>query len=150
MNDLPQDWRPIAETEGEFAGWKTWRHMDPFEGGAGPFYARRAEDGKPECAMRLGRKNMNGAGAVHGGCLATFADFAAFSIADKEIAMGGVTVSLSVDYLSAAKEGALLTARGDVLKSGRSLIFVRGVIAEDDRPVAGFHAVLKKMGTDKG
>ncbi|MEP3889676.1 MAG: PaaI family thioesterase [Hellea sp.] len=134
-----------TETEGEFAGWSTWR-SEAFESGAGPFYFRKDDEGYVS-AFRAGAKHMNMGGSVHGGCLMTFADFALFAIAADEIGEGGygVTVAFTSEFLAGAKEGQLIEARGEVLRAGGSLIFVRGLVTADETPCLNFSATLKKL-----
>lgn len=43
-----------VETEGEFAGWRTWTR-DNFETHTGPFYHRMDENGVITCAFRVGK-----------------------------------------------------------------------------------------------
>ena len=43
-----------VETEGEFAGWRTWSR-DSFESNNGPFWHKMDEDGRVRCAFRVGR-----------------------------------------------------------------------------------------------
>ena len=133
------------ETEGEFAGWSIWR-SEAFETGAGPFYFRKDEGGHV-AAFRAGAKHMNMGGSVHGGCLMTFADFALFAIAADDIGEGGygVTVAFTSEFLAGAKEGQLIEARGEVLRAGGSLIFVRGLMTADGTPCLNFSATLKKI-----
>ncbi|MEY9296683.1 acyl-coenzyme A thioesterase PaaI-like protein [Bradyrhizobium elkanii] len=69
-----------VETEGEFAGWRTWTR-DNFETHTGPFYHRMDENGRITCAFRVGKKHLNGSGNVHGGCFMTFADYCLFALA---------------------------------------------------------------------
>jgi len=90
---------------------------------------------------------MNMGGSVHGGCLMTFADFALFAIAADEIGESGygVTVAFTSEFLAGAKEGQLLEARGEVLRAGGSLIFVRGVVTADGTPCLNFSATLKRL-----
>lgn len=131
---------------GEFKGWLTWPE-EPFEyETVGPFYCRVDEKG-PVCAFRAERKHMNLGGVVHGGCLMTFADFALFGIAHKEIGEDayGLTIAFTSEFLSGAKEGQLMTARGDVLRAGGSLIFVRGIVYADDVPSLNFSGTIKRM-----
>ncbi|WP_022696581.1 PaaI family thioesterase [Euryhalocaulis caribicus] len=137
---------PDKETEGEFAGWKTWKNMDPYEGAAGPFYYKRGDDGEPIAAFRAEKRHMNGFGALHGGCLASFADFAAFCIAGPTVETGAVTASLNIDFLDAAREGDLVTCTGDTPRAGKSLVFTRGIIRAGDKTVGSFSAVLKRVG----
>lgn len=132
-------------TDGEFAGWSTWR-SEAFESGAGPFYFRTDEQGSVS-AFRAGAKHMNLGGSVHGGCLMTFADFALFAIAADDIGEGGygVTVAFTSEFLVGAKQGQLIEARGEVLRAGGSLIFVRGLVTADGTPCLNFSATLKKI-----
>jgi uncharacterized protein (TIGR00369 family) len=133
------------ETSGEFAGWTTWKE-EPFEyQTAGPFYYRIDNKG-PVAAFRVARKHMNAGGVVHGGCLMTFADFALFAIGHEAMEGSyGVTVAFTAEFLDGALEGELLTARGETLRKGGSLSFVRGIVhGEDGRPVLNFSGTIKK------
>ena len=60
-------------TEGEFAGWTTWKR-DSFESVSGPFWHKVEADGSVRCAFRVEKKHLNGMKNVHGGCFMTFAD----------------------------------------------------------------------------
>lgn len=135
-----------TETQGEFAGWTTWRE-EPFEyETAGPFYFRQDEKG-PVAAFRVERKHMNAGGVVHGGCLMTFADFSLFAIGHDAMEGGyGVTVAFTCEFIDGAREGELLTARGEPLRKGGSLSFVRGIVSgEDCRPILNFSGTIKKI-----
>jgi acyl-coenzyme A thioesterase PaaI-like protein len=74
-----------------------------------------------------------------------FADFAIFWIARDELRdIGAVTVSFSSEFLDNAQEGDLIEAAGEVLRSTRSMVFVRGLISSGRRPLLSFSAILKK------
>ena len=136
--------KTVVET-GEFAGWTTWAE-EPFEHDtAGPFYFRIDETG-PVAAFRAGRKHMNAGGVVHGGCLMSFADFSLFAIGHEAMEGAyGVTVAFTAEFISGALQGERLEARGDVLRKGGSLSFVRGIVSgEDGRPVMNFSGTIKK------
>tara|TARA_R110000787_G_scaffold50030_4_gene119565 strand:- start:2628 stop:3056 length:429 start_codon:yes stop_codon:yes gene_type:complete len=130
-------------TEGEFKGWKTWPE-EPFEHeAAGPFYLNEDEKG-PVAAFRAQRKHMNAGGVMHGGCLMTFADFSLFAIAHNGLeGVYGVTVAFNSEFLDGAREGEYMEARGEVLRQGRSITFVRGIITADGRPVLNFSGTIK-------
>lgn len=130
-------------TEGEFKGWQTWPE-EPFEHDtAGPFYMRTDDQGQV-AAFRAQRKHMNAGGVMHGGCLMTFADFALFAIAHHGMeGVYGLTVAFTSEFLDGAKEGELIEARGDVLRQGRSLTFVRGLVTANGRPVLNFSGTIK-------
>lgn len=55
-----------------------------------------------------------------------------------------VTVSLNSEFMSSAREGDLIEARGELLRQARSLAFVRGRIS-CDRILVAASAVLKRM-----
>lgn len=130
-------------TEGEFKGWKTWPE-EPFEHDtAGPFYMRTDEKGQV-AAFRAQRKHMNAGGVMHGGCLMTFADFALFAIAHHGMeGVYGLTVAFTSEFLDGALEGELIEARGEVLRQGRSITFVRGLVTANGRPVLNFSGTIK-------
>ncbi len=74
-----------------------------------------------------------------------FADFALFWIAYDELrAAGAVTASFSSEFLDNARQGDLIEATGEVLRSTRSMIFVRGLISCGPRPLLSFSGILKK------
>lgn len=137
--------RLVPVTEGEWAGWLRWPGTDPFEDHAGPFFARY-EGEALVCGFRPDAKNRNGGGNVHGGALLTFADFSLFMIASATLPeFHGVTATLNAEFVGAGRPGRLLTARGEVVKAGRSLIFVRGTIDDDGAAVMSFSGVIKKI-----
>ncbi|MBK8198660.1 MAG: PaaI family thioesterase [Acidobacteria bacterium] len=136
---------PVTVETGEWAGWANWPD-EPFEAQtAGPFYYRVDAAG-PVAAFRAERKHMNGAGVMHGGCLMTFADFALFAIANDVMNGGyGLTVAFTSEFLDGPKEGELVEARGEVLRAGGSLVFVRGIVTSEGRPCLNFSGTLKKL-----
>ena len=148
MSEAPAVGAPsglMRVTEGEWAGWSTWRD-DAFEERAGPFYERELEDGSVLCAFRAVHVARLGAGFMHGGCLMTFADSAIFTIARK--AMGGshgVTLHLAGDFLDPAREGQLIEARGEVVRAGGKTVFVQGKVTADGTPVLRFDANIRKV-----
>ncbi|SRR5690349_15212545 len=134
-------------TEGPWAGWSRWIGDEPFEEAVGPFYARREAGDAFVAGCRMKAMNLRSGGIAHGGMLMTFADFALFMIAQDDIAgQDAITVSMTSDFLAGAPAGSLLVARGDVLKRGRKLLFVRGVVAADETDVLAFSAVIKLIG----
>ncbi len=135
----------LIET-GDWAGWRTWSGLDPFEDQSGPFYFREGEDGRVTTAFRAEKKHMNGGGFMHGGCMMTFADFSLFAIAWKELADSrAVTVSLNGEFVGPARPGDLVTGSGEVVRAGGSLLFVRGLISTGTGPMLNFSGVIKKI-----
>jgi uncharacterized protein (TIGR00369 family) len=149
---MDEDDKSVRVADGEWAGWRVWRGMDPFEDLTGPFYSREQPDGTVRCAFRAERKHMNGGGFMHGGCLMTFADYALFAIAHNHRTthaelehVGGVTATLQGEFVSSVEEGALVEATGEVVKAGRSLVFVRGLVTSAEKPLLAFSGVIKRV-----
>ena len=140
--------RIIRITDGEWAGWRSFGEIDPFEAQVGPFYFRKEPDGRMRTAFRAERRHMNGGGFMHGGCVMTFADFALFVIAREDTqGVGSVTATFNCELVGTAREGDLVECVGEVVKAGRSMVFVRGIISNASaggEPMASFSSVLKK------
>jgi uncharacterized protein (TIGR00369 family) len=138
---------PRLITEGEWAGWRSWT-SDPFENQSGPYYFREdEEDGSVVCAFRAEQKHMNGGGFMHGGCVMTFADYSLFAFAQGVLGEGhAVTVSLNGEFVGTAHEGDLIEATGEVIKAGKSMVFLRGLISTAGEPMMSFSGVIKKVG----
>lgn len=137
---------PDIVTDGEFKGWMTWMSEAFEHDTAGPFHFTTDDKGVV-CAFRVMPKHMNQGGVVQGGCLMTFADFSLFAIAKDTFKEGdyGLTVAFTSEFLSGAKLGQLVEARGEVLREGGSIIFVRGLLTADGRPCLNFSATLKRI-----
>jgi uncharacterized protein (TIGR00369 family) len=135
-------------TEGPFAGWISWgMGQDPFETLVGPFAYRLDGGTVAEIAFQPEHRHLNGAGAVHGGCLMSFADFALFAIAHHSLKGGvmAVTLTCNSEFLGAGDTDGWITAEGEVLKETGSLIFVRGVLKQRGAPIFAFSGTLKKI-----
>jgi uncharacterized protein (TIGR00369 family) len=143
--DAQAPWTPQVISEGAWAGWRIWG-SDPFELMSGPFYARRDESGQMVCAFVAERKHMNGGGFMHGGCLMTFADYALFCIAEDALRnTGSVTASMNAEFVDSAVVGERIEARGEVVRAGGSLVFIRGLVTTAGRPLLNFSAIIKKV-----
>ncbi|WP_374469093.1 PaaI family thioesterase [Phenylobacterium sp.] len=140
-------------TDGEWAGWAFYPGGDPYEDLAGPFYFRE-RDGERVCAFRAEKKHMNGGMFMHGGCVMTFADFCLFVIARDALADSrAVTATFNGEFVGSAAIGDLVECTGEVVKAGRSMVFVRGLIvnaSQGGAPMMSFSAVLKKVGARGG
>ncbi|MBM7063036.1 PaaI family thioesterase [Pseudomonas sp. UL073] len=101
-------------------------------------------DELPLVAVRIVADHLNSVRIVHGGFLATVAD-TAFGLVLKR-ALGTpvppITVSLTVDYLAAAREGDWLEAHVEVLKVGRSFVNASCLLKVGERPVLRASAVF--------
>jgi acyl-coenzyme A thioesterase PaaI-like protein len=133
-----------VETEGEFAGWRTWRR-DNFETHNGPFYHRMDDQGRIRCAFRVENKHLNGSKNVHGGAFMSFADYCLFAIARPVLQGPGVTVSFACEFLDAAREGELVEGTGEITRAGGSLIFLRGILTSGERALFTFSGTIKRV-----
>ena len=130
--------------EGPWRGWSFWTGRELFEELVGPFYTRREMDGSYTTGFRPSERNLNSTGILHGGAIVTFADYSLFMIAQEAIqGRPSVTVTLNNEFMRAARAETLLTGRGDVLRTTKSLVFVRGIISSEDTPIVSFSGVIK-------
>jgi len=82
------------------------------------------------------KRHCNGGGGLHGGMIATFADYAVCTTAMVSANLKKndgqlyhvVTVNLGIEYVSAGQIDDTIVAEVDVCKETRSLLFCRGVI----------------------
>ena len=149
MNDLAKSAflnRPDLHvgTEGEFAGWRTWSR-DAYETNNGPFWHRMEDDGSIRCAFRVEKKHLNGGNFVHGGCFMSFADYCLFATAATILQGPGVTMSFACEFLDAVREGELIEGRAEVTRAGKSVLFMRGTLTSDERPVLSFSGTIKRV-----
>jgi acyl-coenzyme A thioesterase PaaI-like protein len=131
-------------TEGEFAGWRTWTR-DNFESHNGPFWHRIDDHGRMQCAFRVEKKHLNGAGNVHGGCFMAFADYCLFATASPILEGPGVTMTFACEFLDAAREGELIEGRAEIIRAGGSMIFLRGLLTSGEGPVFAFSGTIKRV-----
>ncbi len=143
-------WRHEVIEDGPWAGWFAYGN-DPFEDHAGPFYYRVGDDGRRVCAMRAEAKHMNGGGFMHGGAIMTFADYCLFVIAKDALTDSrSVTATFNGEFVGAVAPGSLVECTGEVVKAGRRMVFVRGLMTTGGEPVMSFSAVLKKTSARAG
>lgn len=139
---------PSLVHEGPMAGWSTWGlGSDPFETLTGPYYMKADGEGGYVCAFLPEAKNANGMGNIHGGALMTFADFALFAHAHDHMGQGPcVTVQFESQFIGAAKQGVLIESRGEIVRTTRSMLFVRGLMSQEGKPVLAYSGILKRIG----
>ena len=122
-------------------------YHDPYERRAGPFFFKSdAKDGVV-CGFVAAPEHFNGEGSLHGGMLMSFADYAAFMIAQPELKdMTAVTLTCYCDFLRAGRTpGAAVLAKGEITRASRNFVFVRGDILCEDKRLASFTMTLKKL-----
>jgi uncharacterized protein (TIGR00369 family) len=109
----------------------------------GPFY-RPADGDTLECGFVADERHGNKRGVVHGGMLATAFDVAlgnaSWEAAEQRPC---ATVQLNVHFIGALKLGEFAAIRPEIVKTTRSLVFLRGVMTVGDRVVATADGVWK-------
>lgn len=105
-------------------GWEPVVAGGPYFRALGPLYRRSGGEGVA-LALRVDASHLNMQQVAHGGMLTTLADGAlAFAISQaRGRARSHVTVSLSADYLSAARQGDWLEAHVSITRLGRTMAF---------------------------
>ncbi|MDP6405635.1 MAG: PaaI family thioesterase [Alphaproteobacteria bacterium] len=103
----------------------------------GPIY--QCIDERGFCyAFRAEERHTNNGGVVHGGMLVSVMDVMLAYMIEHEIGpKPRATTSLSVDFLTSARPGDWLEARGTITRRTSSLVFVRGLMTAGERPVLG-------------
>lgn len=133
-----------------WAGWTRWSGRDPFEDHCGPYHWRELDGGGWATGFTAAPHHMNGHGAMHGGCLMTFADYSLFVIArDALREHSSVTATFNAELVGTARVGERVECTGEVVKAGRSMVFVRGLVVNvtaGREPMMSFSAVIKKTG----
>jgi len=139
--------RDVEEIHGEWKddGWFIWEGYDPYEMHTGPMFIKNV-DGHWISRLYLEKKHMNGQGNIHGGMLATFADYALFAIVrDLMMEQGAVTITLNTELMASAQEGVTLEAKGELIHETGRMLFLRGLIYNGDQTLMSFSGVLRKV-----
>lgn len=125
-------------------GYKTLTGGSPAEDHIGPFYYRKSDAGLA-MGFRAAAQHCNAIGGVHGGVLLAFADYAVTMLALSGVRENCATVSLSSEFVAAAREGDWVEAAGEVVRRTKSMTFVRGQLTVSGDVVLTFQAVLKRL-----
>ena len=118
---------------------------NPFLDLVGPIYASLSE-GRIEVGMHPEDRHKNPGGIIHGGLLMTMVDN--LMGATIHTVLGPrptATVSLNCDFLSATRPGEWLSGSGEITRHTRSMVFIRGLLKADDRPVMSAAGVFKLL-----
>lgn len=130
-------------------GWKRWQFRDATRYNAflEPLHVK-VEGGIARVRMMPRHDHSNMRGHVHGGALLGFMDVALFAAArgfGVLSAGGAVTLDLSAQFIGGGTIGVPLEARIELLRETRAMLFLRGLIVQDDHPtIASFSGTLRK------
>ena len=131
--DVPADFTRHLRTSGLTAPWE-------------PLFARRTDDAVI-LGLRAGPAHVNSRGFVHGGLMSALADNAMGLSCGLKLAAGAslVTVSLTVDFLSTARQGQWVTFETGFTRIGRAICFADCFVNADDEPCARGSGVFRVM-----
>ena len=121
------------------AGFEPSRRTGPFLDMIGPVYTKTGERGIL-LGLRARTEHCNARGFVHGAVLAALLDVVCGRNCTAYPNM--LTVSLTVDYVAAARDGDWLEASATVTRAGRRLAFADGRVEVAGQPVAKASAVF--------
>ncbi len=127
-------------------GYAIYDPIDPFENNAGPFYAKRDDNGGLEFAILTGPEHCNTHGVIHGGLMMTMADLTICVTARQGTEDTHVlTVSLNSDFVNGGYAGDLLRCKANVVRRTGSLAFVDAKVYTDENVLLNCSAVVKRM-----
>ena len=110
----------------------------------GPYFLKAREGAPQIVGLRIMEHHINFKDGAHGGVISTFADVAlSHAVYDAERPrLAPSTITLSVNYLAAAKLGDWLEARVQIDKMGGRTAYTSGEITRDGEPVATMTGVF--------
>lgn len=130
-------------------GWKNWDLPDQtrYNSLLAPFLVRLESDGVARVRMFPKRQHSNLRNAVHGGTILGFIDVALFAASRSFglITAGtAVTLDMSTQFIGAGKIDMPLDAEVELLRETGRLLFLRGLIVQEDEWIASFSATIRK------
>ncbi|HYC37182.1 MAG TPA: PaaI family thioesterase [Usitatibacter sp.] len=110
----------------------------------GPFYGRR-RDGRFTLGFQVEDRHCNAVGVCHGGMIATFCDMLLTVGSNIQSSQSRFlpTVSMTCDFIAAARRGAWLEGEVEVLRVTRNLLFASGLLTGAEGPIARTSGVMK-------
>ena len=129
-------------------GWRTWVLADPtrFNDLLGPLMYR-VDGERVRVRMTPERRHSNLGDAVHGGALLGFIDVALFAAARGFGVLSAgraLTLDLSTQFIAAGRLAEPLEAQVELLRETGRLLFLRGLVVQDDDKIAAFAGTIRK------
>lgn len=113
----------------------------------GPIWYRRRGDRLDVGFLAVAEVHGNNQDIIHGGMIASFADFAlGHAVWYAHDRAPVVTVHLGLEFVSAGKAGDWVHCTPEIVRRTRSLTFIRGDILAGDRVIATASGVWKAVG----
>jgi acyl-coenzyme A thioesterase PaaI-like protein len=131
-------------------GWNLWSaEVACFNRLFAPMRVRPLGEKRAECRLEPPEALRNVAGHVHGGALAAIADMAVFAglrAMGHEDAGAGVTLGLDCQFLAPGSMDRELDIDIELLRATGRLFFLRGLIAQQGKPLFAFSATARRPG----
>ena len=135
----------------ENPGWNHWNLKDPtlFNGAVmGKLITRVDPDGKARLRMFPQRHHQNLQGIIHGAVTLSLIDIALFTTMHT-IGSGNagpsVTLELSTQFVGGGDPARVMDAVTEIVRETGKLVFVRGMVVQEDDTVASFSGIVRKM-----
>jgi acyl-coenzyme A thioesterase PaaI-like protein len=135
----------------ENPGWRHWNLKDQtlFNGAVmGKLITRVDPDGKARLRMFPQRKHENLQGIIHGAVTLSLIDIALFTTMHT-IGTGNagpsVTLELSTQFVGGGDPGRVMDAVTEIVRETGKLVFVRGMVVQDEDTVASFSGIVRKL-----
>jgi uncharacterized protein (TIGR00369 family) len=138
----------LYEEHPDHPGWMRWGFTDPsrYNSFLGPMMVR-VEGGIARVRMTAERRHSNLRDSVHGGALLGFIDVALFA-ASRSFGLitagSAVTLDLSTQFIGGGRIGEPLEAQVELLRETGRLLFLRGLVVQEEDKVASFAATIRK------
>ncbi len=126
------------------AGFHRLKQLDEVMRAFDPVYVRQEADGHVALGFHVGPQHCNPRGDCHGGTWATMADVLMGLNVGFISGRSGPTVSLSIDFLSAAVEGQWIEGRAEVLRWTPNLGFAQCRFSADGEIALRANAVFRR------
>ena len=144
-----------CEPDPENPGWLCWRLNDPKrynQAVLGAMLVRPESESTARVRIFPAEHLTNNAGNVHGAATLGLIDIALFA-ANKVLrgidAAGSVTLNLDTQFIGAGDPALPLDAVVEVLRETGRMVFLRGLVVQDDTVVASFSATTRKPSRPK-
>lgn len=133
----------------DMPGWRTWDLVDQtrFNGVVmGRMWVRREDD---KCRLRMipERKHTNVQDIIHGAVTLSLIDISLFAgmrtLTGEDSGMA-VTLELSTQFVGGGKPDMPLDAVVEVIRETGRMIFIRGMVVQEDHSVASFSGIVRK------
>lgn len=115
-------------------------------GQMGPLWTRKLDDGSWAYGLLADAQHLNAAGMVHGGALLSLADQAVSTAAwEASGRVACVTLQLDSHFVGPVQSGQFVYTQPQVVRSTKSLVFVRAELLVQGALVLSVQGIMKVM-----